>query len=232
MRRLAIRIAVSERVAALDHARIGGRWVVIPNGVDVRRFATATPADLGPGTKLLFVGRLDTRKGFPVAVQAFGALATDRPDLRLIVVGDGPERGAVDALDPALRERVTMLGLVPNAELHPVHAACDLFLGTSIGGESFGYVLVEAMAAGLPVVASDTPGYDEVVRDGVDGLLVPPRDPAGLAEAAGRILDDPALAASFADAGRARAATFDWAVVVERLEAAYEEARRLGPPIR
>jgi len=232
-RRLAVRIAVSERAAAFERARIGGAFRVVPNGVDTERFATATPADLGPGRKVLFVGRLDERKGFSVAVRAFANLAETRPDLRLVVVGDGPERAAMDVLPTALRARVTMLGQVPNVELPPIHAACDLYLGPSIGGESFGIVVIEAMAAGLPVVVSDTAGYDEVVTDGSDGLLVPPRDAGGLAEAVGRVLDDPALAARLAAAGRARAAAFDWSVVIEQIEACYREALDIGaPPLR
>ncbi|MDP9300690.1 MAG: glycosyltransferase family 4 protein, partial [Actinomycetota bacterium] len=172
-RRLAIRIAVSERAAAFERSRIGGPFEIIPNGVDTAAFADAAPADLGSGTKLLFVGRLDERKGFPVAVEAFRRLVASRDDLRLIVAGDGPQRGVVHRLPEGDPERVRMLGTVPHAELPAVAAACDLYLGPAIGGESFGVVLVEAMAAGLPVVASDIPGYDELVRDGVDGLLVP-----------------------------------------------------------
>jgi phosphatidylinositol alpha-mannosyltransferase len=229
-RRLAVRIAVSRRAEAFERSRIGGTFEIVPNGVDVARFAAAPPAELPEGTRLLFVGRLDARKGFPVAVRAFGALAGTRPDLRLIVAGDGPERGAVGLLPPRLRPRVTMLGEVANAELPSVAAACHLYLGPSTGGESFGVVLIEAMAAGLPVVASDTPGYDEVVSDGVDGLLVPPSDPDALAAAGGRILDDPALAARLAAAGRDRARAFDWPVVVERIETLYDGARRAGPP--
>ena len=231
--RLAVRIAVSERAAAFERAHIGGAFRVVPNGVDTERFATATPADLGPGRKLLFVGRLDERKGFPVAVGAFADLAEARPDLHLVVAGDGPERTALDSLPTALRARVTMLGRVSNVELPPIHAACDLYLGPSIGGESFGIVVIEAMAAGLPVVVSDTPGYDEVVTDAVDGLLVPPRDVGALAGAAGRVLDDPDLAARLAAAGRARAVGFDWSVVIEQIEACYREALDIGvPPLR
>lgn len=233
MRRLAVRIAVSERAAAFEGARIGGEWEIVPNGLDVARFADATPRDIAPGPKLLFVGRLDERKGIRVAVQAFGILASERPDLRLVVAGDGPHRDAPDALPPGVRARVTMLGTVPNAELPPVHAACDVYLGPATGGESFGIVLVEAMAAGLPVVASDIPGYDEVVRRDVDGLLVPPRDPPALATAVARVLDDPALARRLAAAGRSRAASFDWEVVVERVEGLYRRAtERRTPPIR
>ena len=104
-----------------------------------------------------------------------------------------------------------------------------MYLGTSVGGESFGIVLVEAMAAGLPVVASAIPGYDEVVRDGVEALLVPPRDPGALAEAATRVLDDPALAAALVAAGHDRAASFDWEIVVGRLEALYARAAETRP---
>jgi phosphatidylinositol alpha-mannosyltransferase len=223
-RRLAVRIAVSEAAASFARERIGGSFEIVPNGVDVARFTGATPADLGPGTKLLFVGRLDERKGFPTTVAAFERLAVDRPDLRLIVAGDGPDRTAADALAPAVRERITFLGTVPNRDLPPIHAACDLYLGASVGGESFGIVLVEAMAAGLPVIASDIPGYDEVVRDGVDGLLVPARDGAALAAAAARVLDDPTLAARLGEAGHTRAGSFDWGIVVGRLEELYARA--------
>src|SRR5262249_39121293 len=209
---------------------IGGEFEIVPNGVDTERFAAAEPADLPDGRRVLFVGRLDARKGFPVTVRAFGTLASTRPDLRLVVAGDGPDRDAVQVLPPAFRSRVTMLGTVPNADLPAVATACDLYLGSATGGESFGVVLVEAMAAGLPVVASDTPGYDEVVRHGTDGLLVPPSDPDALAVAAGRILDDPALAARLAAAGRDRAKTFDWSVVVERIEALYGRALQAAPP--
>ena len=167
-RRISIRVAVSEAAAAFAGSRIGGAFEIVPNGVDVSRFADAEPADLGAGTKLLFVGRLDERKGFPTAVEAFSKLAAERPDLRLVVVGDGPDRSALDRLAPSVRSRVTMLGPVPNIDLPPFHAACDLYLGPSVGGESFGVVLIEAMAAGLPVVASDIAGYREVDprRDG------------------------------------------------------------------
>jgi phosphatidyl-myo-inositol alpha-mannosyltransferase len=222
--RLAIRVAVSHKAEEFAAARVGGPFEIVPNGVDIGAFAGAVPADLGAGRKILFVGRLDERKGFPTAVATFERLARDRPDLRLIVVGDGADAAALEALPAELRERVTMLGAMANRDLPPIHAACDLYLGTSIGGESFGVVLVEAMAAGLPIVASDISGYDEVVRDGIDGLLVPPRTPAAAAAAAARILDDPSLAARLTTQGRARAARFDWSIVADRMEELYRRA--------
>jgi phosphatidylinositol alpha-mannosyltransferase len=230
--RIAVRVAVSQAAARFAGSRLGGSFRIVPNGVDVARFSNAEPADLGPGTKVLFVGRLDERKGFRVAVDAFALLAADRPDVRLVVAGEGPERRALTRLPAGLRRRVRHLGSVPNPELHPIEAACDLYLGPAIGGESFGIVLVEAMAAGLPVVASDIAGYDEVVSDGVEGLLVPPRDPRALAAAAGRILDDEVLARAMSESGRLRSAVFDWAVVTRQLEAIYAEAVGARPPIR
>lgn len=228
-RRLTIRIAVSEVAAACARRRIGGDFEIVPNGADVERFSNAVPADLGPGSKLLFVGRLDERKGFPVAVAAFGRLADERADLQLVVIGDGPDRTALTLLPDAVRSRVQLLGTIPNADLPPYHAACDLFLGTAQGGESFGIVLVEAMASGLPVVASRISGYTEVVRDGIDGLLVPPRDPSAVAGAVARVLDDPALAESLRASGRDRAWSFDWSVVISRLEMLYAQATGLPP---
>jgi phosphatidylinositol alpha-mannosyltransferase len=228
-RRIRVRVAVSATAKRAASARIGGSFEIVPNGADVARFANAEPADLGEGTKLLFVGRLDKRKGFPTAVQAFAQLASDRPGLRLVVVGDGPQRSAVDGLTPELRARVEMLGAVPNVDLHPYEAACDLYVGTAVGGESFGVVLVEAMAAGLPIVASDIPGYDEVMSDGIEGVLVPPRDAAAVARAVASILDDPGLAGRMSEAGRARARTFDWSVVGVQLEDVYGRAIALGP---
>ena len=227
-RRIAVRIAVSEAAAAFARARIGGAFEIVPNGADVERFARAIPADLGAGRKLLFVGRLDERKGFRVATVAFGTLAPARPDLGLVVVGEGPERSAVEALPAEVRDRVVLVGAVANVDLPPYSAACELYLGPAVGGESFGIVLVEAMAAGLPVVASRIPGYTEVVRDGVDGLLVPPRDAEALAAAIARVLDDRVLAERLTEAGRQRARTFDWSVVGARLLELYRGAAATG----
>ena len=228
-RRLAVRVAVSETAAAFAARRIGGRFEIVPNGVDVARFDAVAAADLGPGTKLLFLGRLDARKGFPVALAAFARLALDRSDLRLVVMGEGPDRRSVRGLPEAVRERVILLGAIPNADIPPYLAACDLYLGTSIGGESFGVVLVEAMAAGLPVVASAIPGYLEVVRDGLEAVLVPPGDPVALVSATARVLGDPALAARLRAAGIERARTYDWSTVVIRLEDVYAAAVQVGP---
>ena len=105
-----------------------------------------------------------------------------------------------------------------------IHAAVDLFVAPAVGGESFGIVLVEAMAAGLPVIASDIPGYREVVRDGIEGILIPPRDPPALAAAVRRLLDRPEEMARLGEAGRRRAERYSWTAVTREIEAAYQDA--------
>jgi phosphatidylinositol alpha-mannosyltransferase len=229
-RRVAARIAVSERAAEVLRARVPGPLSIIPNGIDVAAFADAEPADLGGGRKLLFVGRLHPRKGFGHAVEAFGRLARARPDVRLVVVGAGAEAGVVDVLPEELRHRVTMLGAVGNRELPTIHRACDIFVAPSTRGESFGIVLLEAMAAGLPVVTTRIPGYVEVVQDGGTGLLVDPGDPEGLAGACARLLDDPPLADRLGRAAAARARRYDWSVVASEVEAVYASVLRERPP--
>ena len=225
--KLAKRIAVSEAARHSVTSRMGDDdLLIVPNGVDVKRFAAATPAKLGKGRHLLFVGRLEERKGFPVAVDAFSQLAQAYPDLRLLVVGDGSQRDAVDALEPDLHKRVKMLGRVDDGRLASYLKAADLYLGPALGGESFGIVLAEAMAAGLPIVASDITGYRDVARNGQEALLVPPGDPAALVAAARRVLDDPALAKSLGENGAKRAHDFAWDTVTERMVGVYREVLR------
>jgi phosphatidylinositol alpha-mannosyltransferase len=223
-KRLAVRLAVSGAAAAFAGRHFEGAIEVVPNGVDVELFAGAAPAELPSGRRLLFVNRLEPRKGFAVAVRAFDLLLRHEPDLLLVVAGDGPERGALEGLPHEARARLIMLGNVAHRDLPPYHAAADVFLGPATGRESFGIVLVEAMAAGLPVVASDIPGYREVVRDEIDGLLVPPGDPVALAAGVRRVLADPALAERLRASARARADRYRWETVAAQVEAAYGRA--------
>ncbi|HEY1332296.1 MAG TPA: glycosyltransferase family 4 protein [Actinomycetota bacterium] len=226
--RLTVRLAVSNAAASFVRTRFSDGLRIVPNGVAVERFQGVAPARVPPGKHLLFVNRLERRKGFAFAVETFERLARELPDVYLLVVGDGPERGVVDRVDDAARARLLMFGAVSNAELPPYYAAGDVFLAPAIGNESFGIVLVEAMAAGLPVVGSDIPGYREVVRDNVEGLLTEPGNVRGLVAAARKLFEDRPLAGAIREAALKRARRFSWATVVDEVEAAYREAYAAG----
>jgi phosphatidylinositol alpha-mannosyltransferase len=224
-KRLAQRIAVSPSAARTVTSRLGDDPVrIVPNGAETELFASARPARLPPGRKMLFVGRLEPRKGFPVALRAFAILAREYPDLRFIVVGAGSERYHLDDLDPQVRARIHMQGRVPDEELPTFHAAADVYISPAIGSESFGIVLIEAMAAGLPVVASDIVGYRDVLRGGQDGILVTPGDADALAAGVRRVLEDHTLAKSLGANGVQRARSFAWNAIVDELESIYGDA--------
>jgi phosphatidyl-myo-inositol alpha-mannosyltransferase len=225
--RVAEGVAVSETAARfLRRALPEADVEIVPNGVDVEAFSGGggAAADLDDGRRIVWVNRLDPQKGFPVAVAAFAKVVAEVPDARLVVVGEGGDHEALGLLTETARARVQLLGTLPNDRIPGIHAACEVFVSAATGQESFGIALVEAMAAGLPVVATDIPGYREVVTHGVHGLLVPPRDPEAFAAALVRVLIEPGLAERLGEAGRARAREFDWPNVVERLEELYRRA--------
>lgn len=228
-------------VAAAFHARMLGldpaRFEVVPNGVDVGRFAPTTAERGGPGAGeagrpreplVVFLGRLEHRKGADVAVRAFLRLAADRPDVHMRVLGDGPLAPAIarlrDAAPPEVAKRIDLYGRAAPDALPALLAAADVVVLPSRGGESFGIVLLEAMAAHVPIVATDIPGYRAVARHDREALLVPPDDAVALAVALGRVLDDPMLAARLRTAGRARAEQHDWSAVAERMRQVYRRA--------
>jgi phosphatidylinositol alpha-mannosyltransferase len=224
--RVTVGVAVSGAAASfLRRAVPDAALEIVPNGVDVDVFGGAAPrADLPPGRRILWVNRLDAQKGFPIAVAAFSKVLAEVPDAVLVVVGEGRDREALGLLTESARAKVDMRGALPNEQVPAYLAACEVFVSPAVGQESFGIVLVEAMAAGLPSVATDIPGYREVVTDGVEGLLVPPRDPEALAAGLVRVLTEPGLAARLGEAGRERARVFDWSLVVDRLEELYGRA--------
>jgi phosphatidyl-myo-inositol alpha-mannosyltransferase len=217
-------VAVSDAAASFLRRVVRVPLEVVPNGVDVGAFAhPGRPVQgLPAGPKILWVNRLDPQKGFEIMLRAFEQIASEVGEVHLLVAGDGRDRVLLRSLPGDLRSRILRLGTVAHEALPRYHAAADVFVSPATGQESFGIVLVEAMAAGVPVVASDIEGYREVVRDGVDGLLVPPNDPNALAAAIRRVLSEPELAAALKAAGRSRAQAFSWQAVAPRLEAVYD----------
>jgi phosphatidyl-myo-inositol alpha-mannosyltransferase len=219
------RIAVSEaaRTTLVEH--LGGDAVLIPNGVSVRRFEKADPLPGWPGDggALGFLGRIDEpRKGLAVLLDAFGRLAPGRPGLRLLIAGRGDAAEALEQVPAALRDRVVLLGQVSDEDKVRVYHSVDVFCAPNTGGESFGIVLAEAMAAGAPIVASDLDAFRRVLRGGQAGELFENGSAAGLAAAIGRMLDDPARRAGLAAAATAAVRQYDWRVVARDVLRVYE----------
>jgi phosphatidyl-myo-inositol alpha-mannosyltransferase len=219
------RIAVAEAARSTLVEHLGGDAVLIPNGLHVSRYEKAEPLPgfPGEGGTLGFLGRMDeARKGLDILLAAFNQMALERPGLRLLIAGRGDPDEVLDQVSPPLRDRVVLLGQVSDADRLRMLHSVDVFCAPNTGGESFGYVLAEAMASGAPIVASDLEAFRQVLRGGAAGELFPMGDPAGLAAAAGRLLDDPARRASLAAAASAAVKEFDWSVVARDVLRVYE----------
>jgi phosphatidylinositol alpha-mannosyltransferase len=202
---------------------------VIANGVDTERFRPGlTPIHhLRDGcVNVLFVGRLEKRKGLRDLLQAFRYLHERVPKTRLIIVGDGPLRGMVESFISSRRlENVVVAGRVPAEVLPRFHASADIFCSPATGRESFGIVLLEAMSAGLPVVATEIPGYLSVVEAGVDSLTVRPKSPVELGAALTVMARDPLLRRRLGEAGLQKAQRYAWRVIASQVIEVYQQAR-------
>jgi len=229
VRRLHGRIAVSHCARDFVAEYFPGDYRIIPNGIDLARFsAPQEPLQRYRDGKLnvLFVGRLEQRKGVSHLLRAWRYVRREMPAARLIVVGDGrPLDGYVRFAETHGMREVVFTGYVSPEELLRYYHTCDVFCAPSTGQESFGIVLLEAMAAGKPIVASAIPGYQEVVRHGQEGLLVEPRDEVALALSLVHLLADSALRARLAAAGRQRVVQFAWDRIASGVLAYYEEVR-------
>jgi phosphatidylinositol alpha-mannosyltransferase len=226
--KISARIAVSEaaRTTLVEH--LGGDAVLIPNGVTVRRYEKADPLPgwPGPGGALGFLGRMDEpRKGLAVLLTAFGILGPQRPGLRLLIAGPGDTDEVMEKVPPALRDRVVLLGQVSDEDKVRVYHSVDVFCAPNTGGESFGIVLTEAMAAGAPIVASDLDAFRMVLGGGEAGELFGTGDADGLAQAAARLLDDPPRRAELSAAARNAVRAFDWHAVAREVVQVYETVR-------
>ena len=227
--RLQVRIAVSGAARWTAERFFGGRYRVIPNGVDVAirvpPAAAAAPSEERP-LRVAFVGQAVERKGLPVALAAFAALREQIPArLDLVGVEFAQLAGLIDD-----GTGIVAHGRVGDERKLEVLAAADLLVAPSLGGESFGMVLTEAFAASTPVVASDIPGYGEVVTDGVDGVLVPRGDAHALAAALLALARDPQRREAMSLAASASAERYAWPRVAEQVLEAYEDARRIRAP--
>jgi len=218
--RLRVRIVVSDAARDLIGRYFPGEYEQIPNGVEVARYATAPPVDLGAGRTVLWLGRLERRKGLEVLIQAMTRLRD--LDIKLVIVGMGPEERACRALAARLDVDVELIGNVHDDLKAGIFRSADVYCAPALGGESFGIVLIEAMAAGTPVVCSDLPGFRAVAEGAA--ALVPPGDSGRLADALRDVLTDEHRARRMSESGRTVADRFDWPRLAGRLEEVYVRA--------
>ena len=233
LEKLSGRIAVSEDARRFLVAHVGGDAVLIPNGVRVAQFAGVAPSpDRDPRPTLVFLGRIDeSRKGLDVLLAALPVIRQAVPDVRLLVAGPGDVEERRSGLDPDLLSVVTFLGLISDEEKAHLLVDADLYVAPHLGGESFGIVLIEAMAAGTAVVASDLPAFRRVLEEGASGVLFERGNAPALAAAVIDLLQDPQRRAALVQAGRRRVRDFDWATVVDDVLAVYESVTVTGEKV-
>jgi len=222
--RLNGRIFVSDVVREYINRYFPGEFTIIPNGIDCARFAAPNLAPIerfnDGRPNILFVGRMEKRKGFRHLIRAFQSIKQTVPDARLIVCGafNDNEKAPFIRYARATRLRsVHFVGYVAPEDLPRYYRTATLFCAPSTGFESFGIILLEAMAAGTPIVASDIAGYRQVVETGCDGLLVPPEDEPALARGIIDLLRNPQRRAEMSECGKRKAAQFDWSIIAHRV---------------
>ncbi|MEO3928112.1 glycosyltransferase family 4 protein [Micromonosporaceae bacterium B7E4] len=230
--RITARIAVSALARKVQVEHLGGGAVEIPNGVAVAKFADAEPlpgwpGPCGPGEAgtLGFLGRFtEPRKGFAVLREAFVGLASERPGLRLLVAGPGDVAELHEGVPEGLRDRITFLGQVSEPDKARMLRSVHLYVAPNTGGESFGMILTEAMAAGATVVASDLDAFRRVLDGGRAGELFPTGDATALRRTLARLLDDPVRRTELSACAREVVEGFDWPTVARRVLEVYATA--------
>jgi phosphatidylinositol alpha-mannosyltransferase len=231
MEKVSARIAVSEAARATLIKHVGGDAVVIPNGVDISTFTNAKPMFGWPGANqsIVFLGRGDEpRKGLSVLVEAYPEIRRQHPQVRLLIAGPGEPDDTLKKLSREDRASVTVLGMVAPEDKASVLASGTIYVAPNTGGESFGIVLLEAMASGTPVVASDLEAFKRVLDNGKAGITFENENSDDLAKVVSNLLSDPARRAELSAQGKLRAAEFDWSVVAERIVDVYESIRVPG----
>jgi len=228
MAKLDGKIAVSKAAMEFINRYFPGDYVIIPNGIDLERFSDkAKPVEQYRDGKLniLFVGRLEKRKGFKYLLGAYERVKKQFPQCRLIVVS--PPGGLCQKYEKLATKRnlkdVVFPGYVSFEDLPRYYNTADIFCSPATGWESFGMVLMEAMATGKPIVASDIPGYAGLISHGVEGLLVKPRDEKALASALMSLLRDKSMREKMGEKGKLKAKDYSWEMVAQKVMEYYQK---------
>jgi phosphatidyl-myo-inositol alpha-mannosyltransferase len=228
------RIAVSDLARRWQMEALGSDAVEIPNGVDVEYFTSAPslPGYPRPGKSVLFLGRFDEpRKGMEVLLAALPALVQRFPDVELLIAGRGDEE-ELRSKAGELAKHLRFLGQVDDAQKASALCSADVCCAPNTGGESFGIVLVEAMAARTPVVASDLVAFRRVLEDGAAGRLVPVDDPDALADALIDVLGDDVARERYIRVAAAAVLRYDWSVVAHQILRVYETVAGAGAKVQ
>ena len=235
--RLNGRIAVSEPAKTFAKRYFDGDYRVIPNGLDVDRFSKLGPKPSilkDEAINMVFVGRVnEPRKGLRYALGAYSLLKWEYPNLRLIVVGAGiPDRESYRIMGERSLDDVVFVGPVTDDELPDYYQHADIFLAPNTGKESFGFIIIEAMSASTPIIASDIPGFASVMTDGKEGLMFAPKDESAMAHAIKRLIENPGLRVQLGVDGRATVDQYRWDRVADKVLGYYEEIgdKQLVPP--
>jgi phosphatidylinositol alpha-mannosyltransferase len=224
MRRIRVRLAVSDAARRTVARHFPGDYEIVPNGIDLDRFRRATmrPAEMPESSRhVLFVGRLEPRKGVDRLIRAMTIVGQHVPDTRLVIVGEGPDRCALAAAAHDAGVDVTFAGGVKDDVLPAYYQAADVVCSPALGGESFGIVLLEAMAAERPIVATRIEGYAELVAGAGCARLVGIDDPEALAREIASLVADPALRRTLGARGAVLVRDYDWNTIAARLESIY-----------
>jgi phosphatidylinositol alpha-mannosyltransferase len=225
--RLHGRIAVSLPALRMIGKHFADRYRIIPNGVDCAFFGSGTPiGEFSDGKRnILFLGRLEKRKGLPFLLEAYAKVKSDFPDTRLVVVGgDGGLRSICELYVERNRlADVVFTGYVRDEAKPDFYTTADIYCAPNTGGESMGIVLLEALAAGAPIIASRIEGFSDVLTDGEEGFLTPPRDSDALAAALKRLLSDQPLRAKMSRQAVKTARNYDWKRVSKQIAGYYKE---------
>jgi len=223
--KLSARIAVSEAARETLQIHLDTDAIVVPNGIYAKRFDHAVIDSRWTGNTIGFIGRFEEpRKGLEIIVAALPEIIPTLPDVRVLVAGPGDADAFLKDVDPSLRSRFTFLGRISEEEKANFMASVGVYVAPNTGGESFGIILAEALAAGASVVASDIPAFDSLLAHGEFGTLFSSEDANDLARKIVSLLVDPAARVEKAKKGRQYAQSFDWDVVAEKIYDVYEMA--------